>query len=353
MNNDIIFWHALRSTFDFGFEVFTKIKKIFGRPRDAWQSSSSSFEKHGFEKKVVAALAQRKRVEPGELFRQLRKQKIELISYDSKEYPKILKEIASPPPLLYYRGDISLLSRKNLLAVVGTRKATSYGKAATEKIIAGMSEAPVVIVSGMALGIDAEAHKAALKNGLKTVAVLGSGLDDAHIYPQSHMPLAREIMRCGVIISEHPPGEVAYKSNFPRRNRIISGLSRGTIVVEAKEPSGALITAYRALEQNREVFAVPGSIFSATSVGTNKIISKGARITTCADDILEELNIQSNLQPTKGSVSELLEVIAAKPLSFDEICITTKGEQQTLLTKLLELELDGKVAKKGGMYYKV
>lgn len=353
MNNDVVFWHALRSTFDFGFETFQKIKEVFKKPRHAWQASSSFYKKCGFEKGIVEKIGNRKRIDPSESYKKLRKQNIEVISYDSKEYPSILKEISSPPPVLYYRGDIRLAAHHDMLAVVGTRKATNYGKAAVQKILSGFSQTSIIIVSGMALGIDGEAHETALSLGLKTIAVLGSGLDDASIYPQSHLSLARDILKTGLLISEFPPESESFPSNFPRRNRIISGLALGTLVIEAKEPSGALITAYRALEQNREVFAVPGSIFSSTSVGCNKIISKGAHVVTCAEDILMELNIKSNTSSTQFSHEPIMKFLLEKPLTFDEISDKTQFDIQTLSTKLLELEIDGKVAKKGGMYYKV
>lgn len=354
MNNDIIYWHALRLTVDFGFETFKKIKEIFKTPRFAWQSSAASYAKHGFKKGFVEKIAARKRVDPGALYRQLRKNSIEVISYDSDEYPKILKEISAPPPILYYRGNIALPTHTNILSVVGTRRATHYGKAVVQKIISGLNETNMVIVSGMAFGIDAEAHMAAIKNGLKTIAVLGSGLDDANIYPQTHLPLSREILKHGgLLLSEHPPGTHARAEFFPRRNRIVSGLSRGTVIVEAKEPSGALITAMFALEQNREVFSVPGSIFAETSAGCHKILSMGARITTSAEDILTELNIPRNTPTTHPDSEPLTKILAERPLSFDEIMERTGLNIQTLSGKLLEFELEGKVAKKGGMYYKV
>jgi DNA processing protein len=355
MNNDIIFWHALRLTFDFGFETYKKIKKVFGKPRHAWQASSAFYQKHGFEKSIVEKVAARKqRQDPGDLFRNLLKQNIQAISHDSKDYPQNLKEISSPPPVLYYKGNIQLISKKNLISMVGTRKATSYGKAVVQMLVGGLVETDCIIVSGMAFGIDSEAHKAALKNNLKTIAVLGSGLDDAHIYPQSHLSLSNEILKKGgLILSEHPPGTEAFKSHFPRRNRIISGLSRGTVIVEAKEPSGALITAMFALEQNREVFSVPGSIFAATSDGCHRIIQLGAKLTRDAEDILVELNISKKKDSDEKPSDPILEILSKNPLDFDEISIETKLDSQLLSTKLLELELNGRVAKKGGMYYKV
>ncbi len=354
MNNDIIFWHALRLTVDFGYETFKKIKATFKTPRHAWQSSAAYYKKQGFSKGFVEKMAARKREDPGSLFRQLRKQKIEVISYDSIEYPALLKEIASPPPILYYKGNIALASMAHCIAIVGTRRATNYGKAAVQKLISGLCDTQCVIVSGMAYGIDAEAHKVALKQNIKTIAVLGCGLDDASIYPRAHLPLSQHILQeGGLVLSEHPPKTEANPGYFPRRNRIISGLSEGTVIVEAKEPSGALITAMFALEQNREVFSVPGSIFAETSAGCHRIISMGAKLTTSADDIISELRMTRNTPSTQSDSEPILKLLLKKPLSFDEISDETSFDIQTLSGKLLELELAGRVAKKGGMYYKV
>ncbi|HYU64864.1 MAG TPA: DNA-processing protein DprA, partial [Candidatus Paceibacterota bacterium] len=189
-----------------------------------------------------------------------------------KTYPKLLSQIHQPPKMLYYRGNISLFQTP-CLAVVGTRKLTPYGQEATRFLVHDLIKASCTIVSGLALGIDAAAHTAALEAGGNTIAVLGSGIDDESIYPRTNFNLAHKILNHnGLIVSEYPEGTKAQHFTFPARNRIISGLSRGVVVIEADRESGALITAQFALEQNRDVFAIPGSIFAPRSIGTNSLI---------------------------------------------------------------------------------
>lgn len=213
---------------------------------------------------------------------------IEEIDISSKKYPKQLKEIYNPPQKIYALGNIEILNNIGI-AIVGARKATEYGKKVALKLSEDLSKNKIVIISGLAKGIDSYAHIGTLnvQNG-KTIAVLGSGIKE--IYPKENIELARKIIKKGgCIISEYFPNEKPNKINFPKRNRIISGLSKGVIVVEASEKSGALITADFALEQGREVFTVPGSIYSNTSVGTNKLIQQGAKLVTNYEDVLNEI----------------------------------------------------------------
>lgn len=213
---------------------------------------------------------------------------IEEIYLSNEKYPKRLKEIYNPPQKIYALGNIEILNNIGI-AIVGARKATEYGKKVALKLSENLSKRKIVIISGLAKGIDSYAHIGTLnvQNG-KTIAVLGSGIKE--IYPKENIELARKIIKKGgCIISEYFPNEKPNKINFPERNRIISGLSKGVIVVEATEKSGALITADFALEQGREVFAVPGSIYSNTSVGTNKLIQQGAKLVTNYEDVLNEI----------------------------------------------------------------
>src|SRR3989344_3588610 len=222
------------------------------------------------------------------------------IKLGGKDYPKLLVQIPDPPQQLYCRGNLELLNSE-CFAVVGTRKLTSYGKEATQKIVIGLVQTGFTIVSGLAMGIDAVAHQTALDTGGKTIAILGGGTDDRSIGPQINFRLAINILKSdGLIISEYPEGFHANEKTFPQRNRIISGLSRGTLVIEADEKSGALITAHCALDQNRDVFAVPGSIFSSKSLGTNTLIEKG-EIT--ADEIIREST--ENTSRVLSSISAL------------------------------------------------
>jgi len=215
--------------------------------------------------------------------------KIEELSIESEEYPKQLKDIYDPPLKLYVLGNKELLKQKGI-AIVGSRKCSEYGKEVALQISKQLSEAGINIISGLAVGIDSFAHLGNLQENSigKTIAVLGSGLDK--IYPKENIELARKIIKSdGCIVTEYPEGTSASKSNFPQRNRIISGLSKGVLVVEASEKSGALITADFALEQGREVFAVPGDINKETSKGTNDLIKQGAKLVTNYEEILEEI----------------------------------------------------------------
>ncbi|HYS54122.1 MAG TPA: DNA-processing protein DprA [Thermoanaerobaculia bacterium] len=202
------------------------------------------------------------------------------------QYPALLREMVDPPFALFYRGDLSLLQRP-MVAMVGSRRASAYGMNAAAHLARQLVSAGVVIVSGLARGIDAASHQAALEGGGKTVAVLGTGID--LVYPRSHSRLSRDIAEHGVVLTEFPPGTPPLAANFPIRNRVISGMTLGTVIVEATSRSGSLITARMAAEQGREVFAVPGSIFASGSEGTHRLIQYGAKLVHDANDILEEL----------------------------------------------------------------
>ena len=241
------------------------------------------------------------------------------------DFPPLLREISDPPKQLYLRGQLPSVDKK-WLAVVGSRACTPYGRQALEYLMGGLAGYPVVIVSGLAYGIDAEAHKAALRHGLPTVAVPGSGLDWNVLYPKANHGLAREILSSGgALLSEEKPETQAADWTFPKRNRIMVGLSHATLVVEAKEKSGSLITAKLATEYNRELLVVPGSIFSESSKGTHKFLKLGASAATEPADILRALGLaeavplspseRADLSPTEARVLELI----ASPLSRDEL----------------------------------
>lgn len=222
-----------------------------------------------------------------EMLEQYDRQSISWITLFDPEYPALLKEIYDPPFVLYARGDRSLLTKGKWLSVVGTRYPSNEGRRITKQLVHTLSTAGWGIVSGLALGIDKEAHLSALGSKGKTIAVLGSGFH--HLYPKENIPLANEMSETQLLLSEYPPDTKPQKWQFPMRNRIISGLSHGTLVIQAKEKSGSLITASQALEQNREVFAVPGSVFEQRFTGTNRLIQEGAKLVINADDILSEL----------------------------------------------------------------
>ncbi len=288
---------------------------------------------------------------------------IKEIKLNSKEYPKTLKQITGPPKQLYCRGNLNLLNTF-CFGVVGTRKLTNYGKEATTAIINGLSGNDITIVSGLALGIDAIAHQTALDNGLPTIAVLGAGIDDETIYPGENFKLAKNILKNeGLIISEYPTKTSGFKSNFPARNRIISGLSKGVLIIEAPEKSGALITARYATEQNRDIFALPGNIFSINSQGPNMLIRKGAKPVFSAEDIIGAYyqNLQFDLKPkknisTKDPVEKkILDILNEMgELSSDEIIRATELEVSPILSAISMLEIKNKIKNLGnGKYRKI
>jgi len=287
---------------------------------------------------------------------------IKEIKLKTKEYPKLLAQIHGPPKQLYCRGNIKLLD-SFCIGVVGTRKLTTYGREATEKIVSELAGNNLTIVSGLAFGIDTIAHQTALDNNLPTIAVLGTGVDDKSIYPNTNLPLSHQILENdGLIVSEYPQGTEGYKSNFPARNRIISGLSKGVLVIEAPEISGALITTRFATEQNRDVFAVPGNIFSLNSKGPNMLIQKGAKPVFSAQDILGSYyqNLELDLGPgknisTKNPVEQkILDILdGGGGLTADEIISFSKSEVSQVIAALSMLELKNKIQQKNGKYNKI
>ena len=271
-------------------------------------------------------------------------------------YPQCLKEISNPPLKLYYKGNLDLLKDERLIAVVGTRNPSSYGKLCCEYMVKKMTSANITIVSGFAKGIDSIAHKTSLLTGGKTIAVIASGLDI--IYPASNLSLYREIEEKGLILSEYEAGVKPFKFNFPQRNRIIAGLSKGTIVVESKDRGGSLITADLALEFNRDVYAVPGDVFSEYSKGCNNLIrdSKAkslSNINELLDDYswkIEEKNI--NNKYTQNQLLILNSLSSEKNL--DNILMETKIEQTEILAELMTLEIMGAIRSiAGGRYKKI
>lgn len=280
---------------------------------------------------------------------------IRTINIDDKEYPELLKKIPDPPEVLYVRGKI--LPKEMCFGVVGTRRCSSYGKQVALEIAGDLAEAGLTIVSGLAPGIDTFSHQATIENNGRTIAVLGTGIDEKSIYPQSNVKLARKILELGgCLISEYPPGTPGWKTNFPKRNRIISGLSLGILVIEAKKRSGALITANEAFKQKRRVFAVPGSIYSPNSQGPHILLKKEAKLVVEASDILKELNL-----PRKGKKKEILGAtpeetlvlgtLKEEALYIDKIIQKTKLAPSRVNSLLAILEIKGKIRNLGGGLY--
>jgi DNA processing protein len=323
--------------------------------RKAWHASRTDYVNSGFNPKLVEQIINQKEIlDPSLEFGKLAKFGIQIVLMESAEYPDILKQIPAAPPILYVRGQVEALNTA-AIGVVGTRKMTAYGKAATIEIVTGLVNSHLTIVSGLAYGVDAEALKAAVDLGGRTVAVLGTPIDNAGISPKTNFNLAQKIMENGCLISEHGLGAPVGKQNFPTRNRIISGLSLGTVVVEADTDSGALITANYSLEQNREVFAVPGPIFSDVSKGTNALIKKGAKLVSSYTDILEELNLDQTPMPeieldntTSDQEQIVIENLTREPVHIDDLVRNLNLPASEINATLALLEMKGRVRSLGG-----
>lgn len=292
------------------------------------------------------------------------KEKINIITIFDKEYPDNLKQISSPPIVLYIKGNLENLN-KPAVAIVGSRNCTYYGRNMTRRICSSFAKLDIVVVSGMARGIDTAAHQETLDFGGKTIAVLGSGL--GRMYPPENKKLSERIAQNGVLISEFPMNTPPLKENFPRRNRIISALSRGVVVIEAPEKSGALITADFALEEGKEVFAIPGNADSYSSKGTNELIRQGAKITSCAFDIVEELfpELIDRYSKEEGKDGKkkiatldiptgdkkVYEILSNKPIGIDSLAEKLNANARDVMLNLLHLEIAGLVKQLPGKLF--
>ena len=280
-------------------------------------------------------------------------EEIKKIEIGDKKYPELLREIENPPKILYLRGDF--FPNKPCFAIVGTRRCSSYGKQVAFEISQDLAAAGLIIVSGMAPGIDTWVHKGALETKGITIAVLGTGVNEGSIYPQENLKLARKIVKeGGALISEYAPGTHGSKITFPQRNRIISGLSFGVLVVEAKKRSGALITAHWARKQKRKIFAIPGPVHALNSWGPNYLIKEGAKLVTSAEDILKELRLQKlkfKKKEIRGKSEEeelIIEALKEGPLYIDKIIEKTKFEAKKVIGILTTMEIKGKIKNLGG-----
>lgn len=336
-----------------------RLLDYFGNVETAWHATLGDLLAAGLDAKSAVSLVETRRTSNVEAdLEQLEKLGGRAVSWEDDGYPQRLKETGSMPPVLYVLGEITPQDAW-AVGIVGTRRATYYGKEATERIVAGLVEAGVSVVSGMARGIDTLAHRAALDAGGRTLAVLGSGLDV--IYPPENRNIARQIVDegLGAIITEYPLGTQPDAVNFPPRNRIISGLSLGVLVVEAAEKSGALITVEFALDQGRDVFAVPGPLTNRASEGTNNLIKNGAKCVTCAADILEELDLNMVTEhveavralPSDPTERMLLEHLQDEARHIDDLTNLSGLPSSTVSAVLTMMELKGLVRCIGGMQY--
>ena len=352
------YWVAFNLISGIGPVRFKLIEGRFGTLERAWRAGLTQLRDAGLDRRTAQSIATRKlAIDPDAEMSRLAEAGIQAFTWHDEGYPRRLKEVYDLPPVLYVRGEL-LPEDERSIAVVGTRKATAYGREVAHRLSFDLAQAGVTILSGLAYGIDAVAHRAALDAGARTVAVLASGVDI--IYPQSHSRLAADIVEKGALVSEHPPGTRPRAENFPRRNRIMSGIAMGTVVVEGDVTSGALITARHALDQNREVFAVPGNILAPSSRGPNQLITRSeAKLVSDAKDILEELNLSwigqqmemEALFPANDDESKVLSYVTYDPIHIDEIIRSSGLNISTVSSVLAMMELRGLVGQVGGMNY--
>jgi DNA processing protein len=351
---DRIYLAALQMIPGIGNVRLKNLVDYFGSAEQAWKVDRRDLFLCGCLDETVSnnLLSGRDKIDVAGLADKLNKADIKICTIYNEEYPSLLYNTFSPPAVLYYRG--ILPDNDNMFAVVGSRHASPYGKNVANMLSAELAAAGFWIVSGAARGIDTAAHQGALSAGY-TVAVLGCGVDVN--YPPENAKLLARIAECGAVISEHPPGTAPCPGYFPARNRIINGLSKGVLVVEAGEKSGALITVDFALEEGRDVFAVPGSIFSNGSKGTHRLIKQGAKLIECANDILEEYKLtlvkgqdsKMNLTAEEAAVYNVLPY--DMPISLEEIVQNSKLVPAVVTYILLQLELRGLVAVQSGQRY--
>lgn len=345
---------ALNQSFNlFGHKKLGILNRLGLRPSDIWRMDIKNLSRKIPDVRFLGALEAARDADPQGIAEALKKKRIRYVSILDGAYPNLLREIASPPVILYYLGNINLASEESV-AIVGNRKVTDYGRSVTEEFAGKLSSCKLIIISGLALGVDTIAHQTTLDCGGKTIAVLGNGLDK--IYPATNRSLAIKILKTGgLIISEYPPGTPSLKQNFPARNRIIAGLSRAIIVTEGSLKSGALITARDGLEQNKDIFAVPGSVLLPSSSGTNQLIKMGANVLTSAEDFIEYYQIEKTekkkIQPEGKIEAEIFTVLEKGPTHVDEIIKTSGENSQEINSTLTLMEIKGKVRNLGGSNY--
>ncbi len=355
---DLRYWIGFNHVSGIGPAKIRALLDHFGSLADAWQASPLQLKQIGIDRRSVENfLETRSTIDLEAEFDRVVEAGINILVWDSPNYPKYLKEIPNPPPLLYMKGQITS-GDQWAVAVVGTRRLTTYGRQVTQDLVRALVNNNITVVSGLARGIDSVAHKAAVDAGGRTIAVLGSGLDN--LYPAEHRTLADRITNGhGALLTEYALGVRPEARNFPPRNRVISGLSMGVVIVEAGRKSGALITSTFALEQDREVFAVPGNINSPASDGTNRLIQQGAKLVRTVDDVLEELNLTMVPQqvavqqviPETAEEAVLLEYLTHQPVHIDDLIRQAKLPSGLVGSTLALMELKGMVQQVGGMNY--
>lgn len=341
---------------------FQALYNFFGDLELAWRANLPELMAVGFkENEAEEIIKQRNQIDLDKEKELLNRLNINWVTIKDANYPHLLKEIYDPPFIIYFLGKIELLNQLPILAVIGTRKNTSYGTRVTEDLISQISNYQIGIVSGLALGIDALAHQTVLKQNGFTAAIIGTDLDWHNIGPKTNQHLAKKILeKGGCLISENSLGSPIFKSNFARRNRLISGISKALLIIEAGENSGTLITANCALDQNRDVYAVPGSIYSSYCQGTNELIKKGAKVVTKASDIIEDLQLSCLIKLTvtnkQQEITQEEEMILSllnnnQGLHIDKITQICNIRVNALSSILSMLEIKGLIKNAGGGNY--
>ena len=354
------YWIAFSSVEQVDSEFVQRLYNYFGNIEEAFKASLNDLSKiDGLSvKKAENFVKLRDKIDLDKTLDEVINRNINYITFDNPNYPKMLKEISNPPIVIYYKGSIESCNLEKTIAVVGSRKSSYHAKEAVEKIISELEGTDLCIVSGLASGIDTSAHRSALKHKLKTIGVVASGFD--YTYPAANKDLYRKIEEgCGVILTEYYPTFEPLKFRFPQRNRIVSGISYGTVVAEASLKSGALITANLTLEQGRELMCIPGLISNPNTEGIYKLLKNGATLVTCANDILEALNwevkpaeqMKLDLTGLSEDEKKVVEALEVEEKGFDEIISLTNLNTDDLLMILTTLELKGIIKQSAGDRY--
>ncbi len=351
------YWTALSSIEELDSAFIIRLYNFFGSIERAFHADDLSVIEGLSVKKAEKFMRLRDKINPDKVLDDVLSRGINILTFENPNYPFMLKNIDNPPAVLYYKGDLSLCNLNKTLAVVGSRRATRYAKEALEKIISEFSQTDICIVSGLASGIDTTAHEAALNAELKTIGVIASGFD--FTYPASNKDLYKRIENGGgAVLTEYYPTFKPVQFRFPQRNRIVSGLSYGTVVAEASLKSGALITANLTLEQGRELMCIPGLITNPNTGGIYKLLKNGASLITCADDVLEVLGWEVQMQQKLFSLPDLnedekviFEALELEEKSVDELQAYTKLSIENLLTYLTTMELKGIIRQVDGDRY--
>ena len=357
MDDDLRYWLGFNLVKGIGPVRLRALIRAFGDVKSAWTASEAALRSIKLDQRALTHLLHARRTEDlDSILVQIEHQGIQVLTWQSPDYPPLLAQVPDAPPVLFVRGKITP-EDEWAVAVVGTRKASVYGREVARRLSTELGRNGVTVVSGLARGIDGISHKAALEGGGRTIAVLGSGVD--RIYPAEHRRLAAAIAEAGAVLSDYPLGTPPDGPNFPPRNRIISGLSLGAVIVEAGIRSGALITADFALDQGREVFAVPGSILSPVSAGCNRLLRDGAHVVTEVRDILEVLHLDQipDKQAARMALPEtpteatLFEYLSADPSHLDELARRSGIAVEVVSSTLVMMELKGMVRQVGGLQY--